>query len=143
MVDTKLKSVPVTEAAVGTVTLSAPMPVFVSVVTAVLLAPTCVVVAKPGVVNDADWACPVPARVMVVAPPPLSTNVRVPERAPEVDGVKLAVMTQVALTATVAQVLDWPKSAAPLETLIPENTRALVPVFVTVTACGAGVEATC
>ena len=80
---------------------------------------------------------------MLVAPPPLSTNVMVPARAPVVDGVKLTVMTQVAFTATEAQVLDWPKSAEPVVTLRPENTRALVPVLVTVTDCVVAVDATC
>ena len=48
LVETKLKSLPMTEEAVGTVTLSAPMPVLLSVATAVVVEPTWVA-AKVGV----------------------------------------------------------------------------------------------
>ena len=52
VVETKLKSVPVTEPATGVVMLRAPIPVLVSVATAVLFEPT-VVVPKEGVVRVA------------------------------------------------------------------------------------------
>ena len=51
-----VKSVlPVTELVVGTVTLRAPTPVFARVATPIVVAPTCVV-AKGGLVSEADWA---------------------------------------------------------------------------------------
>jgi hypothetical protein len=54
VVDTKEKSVPATDDAVGTVTARAPMPVFDRVATAVLEAPTAVA-GKAGVDRAADW----------------------------------------------------------------------------------------
>ena len=142
VVDTKLKSVPATDDDVGTATTSAPMPVFVKVAVAVLFAPTWVA-AKVGAERAAVWAWPVPDRLTEVAPPPLATIVIVAVRAPVVDGVKLPVMVQVALTATVVHVLDCAKSVAPALMLMFENTRVLVPVLVTVTVWVAEVEDTC
>lgn len=70
VVETKLKSVPVTEAAVGAVTVMLDSPVLVRVAVPVVLVPTLTLPAAilPSV---ALGACPVPVRLTLATPPPL------------------------------------------------------------------------
>lgn len=143
VVDTKLKSVPLTDAELGTVTVMAPMPWFVSVAVPVALLPT-LTLPKAVAVNEALGAWPVPLRLKLVAPVPLWVSVTVPVREPAALGVKLTLMTQVPLMASaLPQLLDWAKSLAPAVTETPLMVRGAVPLLVTVTVCTALVVPVC
>ncbi len=98
VVDTKLKPEPVTDAAVGAVTASVPMPVLLSVAVAVLVVFTGVA-GKLGVLKDAAWPWPVPVKAKPVAPVPLDVKLTAPARVPVALGVKVTAMEQVPLTA--------------------------------------------
>ena len=105
VVDTNEKSVPDTDAVVGTVTARLPMPVLVSVAVAVLDDPTGVA-GNVGVDSVAAWAWPVPVRFSVAGPVPLCAIVTVPGREPVLDGLNVTSILQVPFTATEVQVWD-------------------------------------
>lgn len=133
VVDTKLKSAPVTEPAAGTVTDKGPTPLLLSVAVAVLLEPTGVA-GNVGPDNAAACACPVPDRLMEVTPVPLCVRLSVPERLPVWAGVKLTLMVQVLPTATLVQLLVCANSVAPALMLTALTVSVCVPLLVTVTA---------
>jgi hypothetical protein len=133
VVETKLKSVPVTDAAVGTVTEIAARPVFCSVDVKVL-EPATTTFPNGTADSVALGAWPVPVKLTLAMPPPLCVKLKEPVRVPATDGVKLTLTVQVPLTATAPQLFDCAKSDAPAEIPTPVNVNVLVPVLVTVTA---------
>lgn len=144
VVDTNVKSVPVTEAAVGGVTVILANPVFVNVEVPEALEPTAALPTFTAL-RVALAACPVPVRPKLEEPPtPSCAMVTVPVRVPTAVGVKDTVTVQVPFTASgVPQLFEAPKSLDPVETDTPLMVNAAVPVLVTVTDCVAEVVETC
>ncbi len=132
VVETKLKSVPATEAAVGVVTVMEAIPVFCSVLVKVLDEPT-TTLPNAAVESVALGDCPVPVRLTLAIPPPLCVKLSVPGREPAALGVKLTLTVQVPLTATEPQLFDCAKSVEPVEMPTPVKVSVFVPVLVTVT----------
>ncbi len=125
VVATKLKPVPVTDEAVGTVTVKGPAPVLVNVAVAVLDEPTGVA-AKLGVDSVACGAIPVPESVTACVPAPV-VKLSEPVRAPPVEAVKSSVTVQLPLTAT-----DVPHVVETKLKSVPETEAALGTVNVNV-----------
>ncbi len=142
VVETKLKSVPVTEAAVGAVSEMGARPVLVRVELLEPELPT-TTLPKATAASVALGAWPVPVRLTLAIPPPLCVKLSVPVRAPEVDGVKVTLTVHVPLTATEPQLFDCAKSVEPVEMPTPVKVSVFVPEFVTVMVCTADVVAVC
>ncbi len=133
VVDTKLKPVPVTDEAVGTVTVRGPTPVLLSVAVAVLDEPTGVD-AKLGAASAACGAMPVPVRVTVSVPAPV-VRLREPVRVPPAEAMKSNVTVQLFPTATVVpQVVEVKLKSVPVaeEALGVVKVRGPTPVLVSV-----------
>ena len=131
----KLKSVPVTDAAVGTVTVRGPAPVLVSVAVSVDEEPVVTLPKATGVLNVAVCSSkPVPVRLAVWVPAPV-TILMVPVRAVPAVGVNLTLTVQLAPAGiqAVHVVLTKLKSAPVTEAAVGTVTfSALVPVLVRV-----------
>jgi len=85
---------------------------------------------------------PVPLKATVcmlpATPPRLSVMVKVPERVPSAEGVKVTLIVQIEEGARLfPQLLDWEKSLEPALTAIRAIERASVPELLSVTAKGA------
>ena len=122
--------------AVMPVMLNGTVPLLVSVTDWVALVVPTGWLPKLGLVGDnvAAGPVPVPDRATVCGLPlALSVTVSVPVREPPVVGVKVTLIVQLALAATVPpQLLVWTKS--PL-TAMDEIVSVTVPLFVSVTGC--------
>jgi hypothetical protein len=132
---TNAKSVPDTDAALGTVRVKGPTPVLVNVEISVELAPMATL-PKPTALSVPAGSSAVPLRPTLVLPPlPSCVMVRAPDSDPEAVGANLTPTWQVPLIAMLEQVLLVTPKCAPTATEDTANTR--LPVLVSVSVCEA------